>query len=272
MKSLLPMFYRLNKAVAFIGALPIAAWIVVSAQPVNNAPAGPGKRSPYSVPLAKLSVALDEETHDLKSVRIFYEGSDDYSVITPYDDEHIHMTAQGREKEVHREQPELAYLTSEFELGELEHVNRTFIAALAIMENDLHHQRWDRLLYLDSYLPRFLRGYANLCDGIREFHDPMPRNARIPEEAFDVSINSPKSDDRINMWKNETDYAIKLRIVAKELAFQLKEWNAIDKAKKLNASDLFLATKVKEAFGLFVHIYFNIKPPPKINLRRGRHL
>jgi hypothetical protein len=264
-------FYRLTGPV-FMAGIILACSQVFSAPQDTESAIPLGKRAPFNVPLAKISVAMDETTNDLKNVRISYEGSNDYVVITPYDDERIRLTAEGREKEVLREQPELAYFTSDFESDELHKVTHTFISTLQIFENDLRHERWDRCLYLDSYLPRFLRGYYYLCDAIREFREPLPRNARIPESAFDVSLNSPKSDERINMWKNDKDYVIKLRIVAKELTFQLKQWESKDRKKIKNSPELFLDTKVKEAFGLFIHVYFNIKPPPKINFHRGRHL
>jgi hypothetical protein len=273
MVSMRTKFYRLTGLISSL--IPTVAVMVMTSgsAPAQTPPASPvlGKRTSFDVPLAKLSISIDEVTHELNSVRISFEGSNDYAVITPFDDEKIHITAQGREKEIFREQPEVAYLTTDFEREQLLKVTQSFMETLNILENDLRHERWDRCLYLDGYLPRFLHGYYYLCDAVRNSQDALPRNAHISEAAFDVSLNSSKSDERINHWKADPAYVLKLRIVTKELVYQLKQWETQSRKSSTNP-ELFLNTKVKEAYGLFVHLYFNIKPPPPLNFHRGRHL
>ena len=52
-----------------------------------------GEREQYAVALARLSVALAEDGA-VQRVRINYEGSDDYVIIGPGDDEHVTFSGQ----------------------------------------------------------------------------------------------------------------------------------------------------------------------------------
>jgi hypothetical protein len=93
----------------------------------------------------------------------------------------------------------------------------------------------------------------------------------VPESAFDVSLTSPKSDERINRWRAQQNHVLKLRIISKELAFQLQEWDrkVLDNSKRDH--ELFFDTKVKEAFSLFIRLYFNQHPLPDVPIE-GKHL
>jgi hypothetical protein len=226
-------------------------------------------RESFSVPLARLSVSIDEGSRKVERVRISYGGSDDYVNIGPLNDEYVKMSRKGRETTVFRESWQNAMYVTEFEGEHLHKVTGTLVEALEILESDLHKGNWARCHYLDGYLPRFMRGFYYLCDAMvcSQARAGLPRVARIPEIAYDVSLVSPKTDKRIARWRQQTDYIIKLRIAAKELVYQFQRWQ---KAAKDDPSEFF-DTKVKKAYVLFVRIYFNLTPPARAP-KPGDHL
>lgn len=220
------------------------------------------ERTPFDVPLAKLSLSFDDETHRLNSVRVSFNRDNEFVTITHWHDEHIKMTRKGRVKTVHRESPEAAYQMSEFEAEYFRRVTESLVEALEQLEKDLHRERWGKCLHLDSYLPKFLRGYYFLCEAVRNSHGGLPRVARVPESAFDVSLNSPKSDARLKAWRSKPEQIIKLRIMAKELAYQLEEWLKNEKKKRKKNPGWFFSSSLKKAYSLFIRVYFNLTPAP----------
>jgi len=248
----------------------ILCLLALAVETVPQDSAALGKRTAFSLPLAKLSAAFDDDTRQLINVKVTFEGDESYAIIRPIDDESIEYSAGGRKKVVHREPPEAAYLTSEFEARQLRTVTHSLMETLVLFEKDLQRARWDRCLYLDSYLPRFLRGYYYLCDAIRNSQDALPPVGRIPETAFDVSLNSPKSDERVAKWRDSPDNIIKLRIICKELVFQMKKWEA-DTKKGDHRPESFFSSKLKMAYSLFIRVYFNLNPPAKVPAK-GEHL
>jgi hypothetical protein len=221
------------------------------------------KRTPYDVKLARLSLSFEDHTERIEQVRVSLDGSSDYAIISPTNDEFIKMDRDGREKTVYREALETAWLVSDFEREQLLMVTRGLIEALTQFEHDLQRQRFDKCLYLDGYLPRFLRGYYFLCESIRSNQDALPRVARVPESAFDVSLNSPKSDERISAWNSSAENSIKLRIVTKEFIHHLKLWEK-EFAKSKESQDSLFNNELKKVYSLFIRIYFNLNPPPRI--------
>jgi hypothetical protein len=221
------------------------------------------KRTPYDVKLARLSLSFEEHSERIEQVRISFDGSSDYALVCPANDEFIKMDREGREKTVYREALETAWLISDFERDQLVMVTRGLIEALTQFEHDLQRQRFDKCLYLDGYLPRFLRGYYYLCEAIRNNQDALPRVARVPESAFDVSLNSPKSDERIGAWNSSPENSIKLRIVTKEFIHELKLWEK-KFAKNNDGQDILFNNELKKIYSLFIRIYFNLNPPPRI--------
>jgi hypothetical protein len=235
----------------------------------------PGKRTSFNIPLANLSVSFSEATHVFEKVRVsFGSGNDDdnyYCLITPGTDLEIKVTKEGRQKFVHAEAPDKAYMISEFEAEVLNKVCKTFVQTLEIFEKDLQHGKWDRLLYLDSYFPRFLKGFYFLYCSARNSPYALPKSICIPDSMYDVSLTSTKSDERIGQWKQSPDNIIKLRIISKELIYQIKEWQdkEIDNSKR--NIELSYGKKFEEAFTLFMKIYFNLLPLPEVP-PEGEHL
>jgi hypothetical protein len=218
-------------------------------------------RSFYDIPLAKLSVSMDVQTGKADRVKITFPGSDDQVFISRYDDMLVKNTTDGRTKMVFREQPDKAFIITDFEAKQMSKVCKTFIATLDIFEKDLQKQHWGRCLYLDSYFPHFLKNFYYMICAARNSPDALSRLARISESEYDVSENSTKSDMRINYWRSTPDYVVKLRIITKELLFQLKEWqkNELNNSKR---NPEFVATdRFEEALSLFVRIYFHANPP-----------
>jgi hypothetical protein len=226
-------------------------------------------REEFSLDLPKISVSVDDETQEFSGVRITMPGSDDQVFIGMFDDMYIKYTSSGREKVLYRELPEKAGFISKFEAKNIIKINKYFISGLEIFENLLQKNNWARCLYLDAYFPHFLCGYYSLVCAARNSDCALPIGARIPEKEFDVSLNSPKTDARINRWRASPDTIIKLRIACKELGNQLKLWEKnLDKVK--DNEDAPPPKELEEALVSFVRVYFNLKPSSPIVLKRTR--
>ncbi len=234
-----------------------------------------GKRSSFSLPLARLSVSFSERTHIFEKVRVSFDTDNDptgeYYSIEPITDYEIKETSDGRQKSVHLEQPDKAFIISDFEAQILYKVCKTFIATLEILEKDVHKEHWDRCLYLDSYFPRFLKGFYYLYCAARNSPYAIPKSACIPDSLYDISLTSPKSDKRIAMWKSKPDHLIKLRIITKELIYQLKEWQKKELDNPSRNVEVPAGKKVEQAFTLFLKIYFDLSPAPEMP-KEGEHL
>ncbi|MBD3390916.1 MAG: hypothetical protein GF410_02760 [Chitinivibrionales bacterium] len=232
---------------------------------------GLGKRTPYNVPLLKMTLASDNQHDDFKQVKVAIDGTEEYALITRYHDFHVKTTRMGVERTQYQEAPDRAFVITEFEAKQLERVVGSFISTLEDFEKDLKKRRWGRCRHLDAFLPRFLKRFYFLVCAARNSLHAMPRVGRIPDTAYDVSLSSPKTDRRILMWQQKSDYIIKLRIISKELAYQLEQW----RKKELNTSrrnpEIAYSAKAEEAYSLFVRMYFNFRPPPPVP-PEGKHL
>jgi hypothetical protein len=227
-------------------------------------------REPYSLNLPKIAVSVDNVTNEFNGVRINFAGTDDQVFIGTYDDYYIKNTLRGSEKTLYREETEKAGFISKFEAKYISKVNKEFIIALEQFDGLLQKGNWGRCRYLDCFFPRFLTGYFYLICAARCSENALPRGARIPEECFDVSLNSPKTDARINMWRASPEYVIKLRIASKELAQQLRIWQKdIDKAKEND--DVASSKEMEESLIILDRVYFNLKPPIPVVLKRPRN-
>lgn len=242
----------------------ILALLSVTAAAGN--PKGLHPRETYNVPLAKLSVSLDDGSKRVERVRVSYEGTDDYANIGPINDEFVKLTRRGRETTVYREPWESAFHVTDFEGEKLYEVIERLVETLEDFEENLKDKKWAKCHYLDSYLPRFLRGFYFLYDAMVCHQNGLPRVARVPEHAFDVSLNSPKTDERIAKWRSQPDHIIKLRIATKELVYQLQRWQKRAKGDPQRLLD----NDVKKAHSLFIRIYFVLNPPPKAP-KDGKH-
>jgi hypothetical protein len=226
-------------------------------------------RDDFFIKLPKISVTADIETQEFTGVKIIFPKSEDVIIITTGDDKYVKNTSHGAEKTLYREPTEKAGYVSKFEAKELREVNEEFAGSLETFEKMLQKKQWGRCLFLDAYFPHFLNGYYYLICAIRNSTTALPRSARIPEQEYDISENSPKSDARIRQWRSAEDNIIKLRIASKELAHQLNEFQK--KLKNIDDNEDVAAPKdLEEAFVVFVRVYFNLRPPSPIVFKKQR--
>jgi len=219
----------------------------------------PKERTPFTIPLVKLSTLDETEPSEFKKVRVAIDEDKEYALITRADDVLIKNTRNGREKITYAETPGQFYVCSEFEKEHIGRVVESLIATLTIFENDLEKQRFGKCLYLDSFFPRFLKGFYYLSCAIVGSAKALPEKTNIPDELFDVSLNSRKSEERIENWLAKKDYVIKVRIAARELIFQLKEWQKQDLSNYKQYPQLEFDEQLKETYSLFIALYFNQK-------------
>jgi hypothetical protein len=234
-----------------------------------------GKRSSFSLPFARISVSFDDHTQVFEKVRVSFDSendpADEFYFIGLTDDSQIKETRSGRQKLLHSEQPDKAYIISDFEAKILTRVCKSFISTLEIFEKDLQREHWGRCLYLDCYFPRFLKGFYYLYCAARNSLYAMPKSACVPDSLYDISLTSPKSDLRIQSWISQPDHLVKLRIITEELIFQLKQWQKKEIDNPSRNPELPAGKKVEQAFTLFMKLYFNLPPSPDVP-QEGEHL
>jgi hypothetical protein len=219
------------------------------------------KRTPYPIPLARLSVSFDAETNSFEKVRVRFGEDPSYASITRYNDLYVKVSRTANEKQVFPESPDLCYQLSTFEANQLDQVCRTLVQTLRQFEENLQRQRWDRCLYLDGYLPRFLKGFYYLYCGARNSASMLPRFTNINDSLYESSLSSPKSDARINRWRSREDYVTKLRIAVRELVFQTEEWRKKELGNPRRNRDMSYGSKFEDAYALFVRMYFDLPAP-----------
>jgi len=229
------------------------AVLLAAAPPLcGYATAGVAPRTPFKIPLAKIAVTFNNNTNKYDQVRINFDDNDAY-IIAPGDDM---LSRRGGESTVYRELNQNSYQLSDFEAKTISRVCRTLIAALEEYEAILKNENWGKALYLDSYFPRFLRGFHVMMCAAKESPEALPRGALVPEDAFDNSENSPKSDARINMWKTEKDRIMKLRIASKELVSQIKQWQKDELNDTKRNPEISASGNFERTFTAFVKNYF----------------
>lgn len=226
----------------------------------------------YNIPLAKLSVSLEEYTNEIQSVRIYFpENQKESYIITPFNDTHVKETQNGREQTLFRESDDKAFGLSDFEAEQLNKICQTLTATISEYEQDLQSRAFDRCLYLDAFFPRFLKGFWYLYNTTRCSRSFLSTSGLVPDSAFEVALNSPKSRARIQRWQASPEYVTKLRIVSKELIYQMNEWQKRELTNKNRKPEAPLGGKFETAFTVFVRVYFDLKPSPKIPME-NEHL
>jgi hypothetical protein len=218
-------------------------------------------RIPYPIALVKLSI-LDDNT----AVRISHTGSEDYVVIAELNDISVKNSRTKIDKFTYRESLEKAYYLSNFEAQQLQIVNKSLISTLETFEKHLQTGKWGHCLYLDAFLPKFLRGYYLLIGVARNNTRRYLKATRIFDGKYDVSLNSPLSDERLADWRKSPDGIVKLRIATKELIYQLRQWEKRELTDINRNPEIPLSAKCEEALDLFVRIYFGIHAPPQTTL------
>ncbi|MCL2183490.1 MAG: hypothetical protein FWB85_08485 [Chitinispirillia bacterium] len=226
----------------------------------NGAPAdatGVAPRVPFKVQLARISISFDNSTNKYDQVKIQFDDSEAHSVIARRDDSQVAKNGQAT---VHREQPQTAFMLSDFEAKTISQVNRTLLATLEEFGSIVKNQNWGRALYLDSYFPRFLRSYHVMICAAKDSPEALPRGALVRDEDYDVSLNSPKSDARIKMWQTDKDRIMKLRISTQELIIQTKNWQKDELNNPKRNPELSYSGEFDRAFTSFVRNYFGYVP------------
>jgi hypothetical protein len=214
-------------------------------------------RDPFEIHLANLSVTFNEKSKECEKVRITYPDSKDMVIITATDDIFLRATRNGTEKTVYRENINYAYKISAFEAEHIKLVSKSLLETLETFEKDLQNSKWGKCLYLDSYFPRFLKGYYYLLCLAMSTTDVLPESVNVADSLYDVSLNSDKSDLRLYKWQSTDDYIVKLRIATKELIHQIRLWQQeISKKEKTN-SEITISREFAHTMGLFASIYFN---------------
>ncbi|MCU0609906.1 MAG: hypothetical protein MUF22_09095 [Chitinispirillaceae bacterium] len=225
----------------------------------------PLPREKFSFDLPKLTYSIDNETREFSGVRITLPGDDDQVFIGIYNDTYTKISGRGSTKTVYRESPEKAERVTRFEAKYIAEVNGYFIESLEVFEKLLQKSAWARCLYFDSFFPHFLDGYYYLISAARNSQNTLSMRAKVPDEQYDVSLNSLKSDARINQWQSSAESVIKLRIASKELARQLrllqKDLEKMTDQESLDMND------VEGALSVFVKVYFNLKPQARASYR-----
>lgn len=216
------------------------------------------QRKEFNVPLAFMTVSFDER-HECQEVFITFGSSEEGFGISSGDDRYVKDTRRMRTDEIFREQRGQENLLSPFEAKVINHVCSTFGSTLDIFESDLKAQRWNRLLYLDGYFPPFFKAFYYLLTSARD-DNALPAVVNIPDSLFDNSLVSPKSDNRIAFWRGSPDHTMKLRIAAKELMYQIKQWQKLELANPKRDAFEDHSEKFVEAYELFIRLYFSIPP------------
>jgi hypothetical protein len=233
----------------------LLAAAIAYAEPADASSVAP--RVPFKLQLARINVVHDEVTKKFNRVKIYFDDSDAHSIIAPGDDAQVKRNG---ETTIYRELPGRTYLLSDFEARTISQVCRSLIVTLEEFENILKTKNWGRALYLDSFFPRFLLGFHVMICAAKDSPDALPSTALVREEDYDVSMNSPKSDARIQMWQTDKDRIMKLRISAQELIIQTKKWQKDELNNAKRNPELSYSGDFDRAFTSFVRNYFGYIP------------
>lgn len=217
------------------------------------------KRTPFDVPLVRLTLGEDKESRNFKTVRVEIDKNDENALITRLNDLYTKSSGSELKKVIYAEPPEVAMFASQFESEQLNRVIGSLNETLRALDQLLQKKQWDKCLYLDAYFPKFLQNFYYLHIATFNTLDALPTKARVVDTLFDISLQSPKSDRRITEWQ-QGDRSIRLRIASKELDFQFQKWleqelNNKKKKKQTNS----LTNAVQNVYTLFIHLYFNLK-------------
>ncbi len=214
------------------------------------------KRKEFSVPLPLITASFRDGL--IEEVFVSFEDSNEGWAIAPGNDRYVKDDRKIRLDHTYRESVTQTRLLSNFEASLLSRVCESFSKTLKIFEKDLNSSRWGRCLYLDYWMPVFIRNFYFLFSVARNSDNLLPEVICVADSLYDTSPNSTISDMRIDYWRKNPDHVLKLRIAAKELIFQIKAWQQKELA---NPQRDVLADHSKEfiqALELFTRLYFNL--------------
>lgn len=220
----------------------------------------------FRIPLALITTLFDENNSFVEAF-VTYGNTSEGWAIGMVDDRYVKDTKRERVDHFYRERRTSAHYLSPFEAKVLEEVVSRLEETCVIYEKDLKHQRWDRLLFLDSYFPTFFRGFFYLYSAAHNSFSALPKVTKIEDSLYDDAVMSPISERRIATWRANPEQVVKLRIAAKELVFQLKQW----RIKVLTIPEIDprqdRSKEMRESYELFIRLYFNLPPASVIKKR-----
>ena len=226
-------------------------------------------REKFTLHLSKIFISFDDENREFDGVHIDFQGSEDQAFIGKYIDMYTKRTSHGTQKTLYQEPCEKDESLSKFEKETISKVNKEFITSLELFGKMLQRESWGRCLYFDSFFPHFLSGYYYLLCAAYNSSNALPGAALVPEDEFDVSLNSPKSDARIDTWRSSPENIRKLLIATKNLTGQLKEWQKNLERPKEN-EDVSNSAEIDESLVTFIRFYFYSKPLFPVALKEER--
>jgi hypothetical protein len=209
----------------------------------------------YNVPLAFMTNSLDNKGN-ISEVFITFGESHEGCGISPGDDRYMKDSRRLRLDHIFRESFGQSQLLSPFEATVIDRVCKTFIETLEIFEKDLKGEKWAKCMYLDSYLSSFLKSFNYLLCAARESDDLLPAVTRIDDTLYDDKICSLKSHARIKSWQQDSSYIIKLRILSKELSYQITLWRKKELGNSKRDALEDCSGDVAKTLELFVRCYY----------------
>ena len=216
------------------------------------------KRESFPVPLAILTVHLNQKTGNLDEVFISYGSKTEGWAISSLNDRYIKFTLKQQVDHIYKENSRIAHVLTDFEAKHLNQVCNSLVRTLTLYERYLQRKNWGRLLYLDAYLPAFFKGFHHLMLASYCYREPMPSFTCIPDSLFDNSFNSIKSDRRIQMWRKKPDRIMKLRILTKEVIHQIRLWQEKELTNPNRDPRTSSSKQFRHVYELFIRLYFNM--------------
>jgi hypothetical protein len=216
-------------------------------------------RKPYTIPLSNISYTAAHDTAVEKAC-IWFDKVDEWWEVSPTIQRHIREKNMNTEEEIFRKPTMQEFLLSPVEAQLVSAICKTLIKTLEGFERDLKDNRWDKCLYLDSFLASFFHEFYHLYAICRSSVNALPSVTNIADSLYDRSPESPKSDKRITQWRETADHVIKLRIAAKELVYQIKLWQKKELDNKQQTSWEDQSGDFVHAYELFIRLYFNCDP------------
>lgn len=220
----------------------------------------------FSIPLPLITTSFRDSL--VEEVFVSFGDSHEGWAIAPGNDRYVKDDRKIRLDHTYRESVTQTRLLSSFEASLLNRVCESFSETLEIFEKDLNSSRWGRCLYLDYWMPVFIRNFYYLFSVARNSNDLLPKVICVADSLYDTSPNSSISDMRIDFWRENPEHVLKLRIAIKELIYQIKLWQQKELA---NPQRDVLSDHSKgfiQALELFTRLYFNLPASDKSALKQ----
>jgi len=215
------------------------------------------EREAYDIRIPRIAVGMNDTTGKCSRVRIAFDKSDDYAVISETDDLFVKAGRNSSGKTTYRESASKSYQLTDFEVEQINRVCKGFVEALEDFEKNLQNENRGKCLFLDCYFPNFLNGFYYMMLMARAGSEDIPAEAKINEKLYDISLTSPKTDERVSQWFKSGEYIVSLRIAARELAFEINAWQKKELTNKKRDPEVNYDAAVFKSLVFFERIYFN---------------